>query len=566
MRNATSTLTKAGTRAVVYARYSSDSQRDASIEDQIRLCLERIEREGWHYLHAYADRAASGASLLRAGYQELIEGARRGEFDVVVAEALDRLSRDQEDVAALYKRLRFAGVKLVTLAEGEISELHVGLKGTMNALFLKDLAEKTRRGLRGRIEAGRSGGGNAYGYRVVRELDGNGLPVAGGRAIHEAEALVVRRIMTEYAAGKSPRAIAFGLNDDAVPAPGGRAWGPSTINGNRDRGTGILNNEIYIGRLVWNRLHYAKDPSTGRRVSRANGPDSVITKNVPELRIVDDALWQAVKARQSKVMLGKQTAQTAPFWDRTRPRYIVSGLARCGCCGSTFVKISSEHFGCAGARNKGSAFCSNLLTIRRDDLENTIIDGLRHRLMDPDLFKVFMAEFISELNRVRREQQAGSDGIEAELRQIERRVSTLVNAIADGAPGKSLFAELSRLETRQEALGKKLTAATADPVPVALHPNLAEVYRAKVANLNAALTEPSTRDEAFEIIRSLIEKITLVPVDGALRVEIRGELAGILALTAQAESRKPGSISADGLSVQIKMVAGTGFEPVTFRL
>ncbi len=262
MRNATSTLTKAGTRAVVYARYSSDSQRDASIEDQIRLCLERIEREGWHYLHAYADRAASGASLLRAGYQELIEGARRGEFDVVVAEALDRLSRDQEDVAALYKRLRFAGVKLVTLAEGEISELHVGLKGTMNALFLKDLAEKTRRGLRGRIEAGRSGGGNAYGYRVVRELDGNGLPVAGGRAIHEAEALVVRRIMTEYAAGKSPRAIAFGLNDDAVPAPGGRAWGPSTINGNRDRGTGILNNEIYIGRLVWNRLHYAKDPST----------------------------------------------------------------------------------------------------------------------------------------------------------------------------------------------------------------------------------------------------------------------------------------------------------------
>ena len=85
----------------------------------------------------------------------------------MVAEALDRLSRDQEDVAALYKHLTFAGVKLVTIAEGEVSELHVGLKGTMNALFLKDLAQKTHRGLEGRVRQGRSGGGLCYGYDVV---------------------------------------------------------------------------------------------------------------------------------------------------------------------------------------------------------------------------------------------------------------------------------------------------------------------------------------------------------------------------------------------------------------
>jgi DNA invertase Pin-like site-specific DNA recombinase len=136
--------------AVIYARYSSKLQRDASIEDQIRLCRERIEREGWQYRHAYTDRAVSGASTLRPAYQRLLEDARAGKFDIVVAESLDRLSRDQEDVAGLYKRLRFAGVRLFTLAEGEITELHVGLKGTMNALFLKDLADKTRRGLSGR--------------------------------------------------------------------------------------------------------------------------------------------------------------------------------------------------------------------------------------------------------------------------------------------------------------------------------------------------------------------------------------------------------------------------------
>ena len=97
----------------------------------------------------------------------LLEEAKSGKFDCVIAEALDRLSRDQEDIAAIYKRLRHADIRLVTLAEGEISELHVGLKGTMNALFLKDLADKTRRGLRGRVEQGRSGGGLCYGYRIV---------------------------------------------------------------------------------------------------------------------------------------------------------------------------------------------------------------------------------------------------------------------------------------------------------------------------------------------------------------------------------------------------------------
>ncbi|MDF6278483.1 recombinase family protein, partial [Escherichia coli] len=92
-----------------------------------------------------------------------LECAARGEIDLVLAEALDRLSRDQADIAALYKTLSFRGVRILTLAEGEISELHVGLKGTMNQLFLKDLAAKTRRGLRGRVEAGKSGGGNSYG-------------------------------------------------------------------------------------------------------------------------------------------------------------------------------------------------------------------------------------------------------------------------------------------------------------------------------------------------------------------------------------------------------------------
>src|SRR6266849_8648026 len=151
----------------------------------MRLCKARIDSEGWALTATYTDAAVSGAIRMRPGYQKLLEDARASRFDIVVAEALDRLSRDQEDVAALYKHLSFAGVTMVTLAEGEISELHVGLKGTMNALFLKDLGKKTWRGLEGRVRQGRSGGGICCGYDVIRETDATGEPLHGGRTVNE---------------------------------------------------------------------------------------------------------------------------------------------------------------------------------------------------------------------------------------------------------------------------------------------------------------------------------------------------------------------------------------------
>ena len=143
-------------RVALYARYSSDQQRAASIADQLRTCREFAGRLGLTVVADYHDAAVSGASLMRAGIQSLMRDAAAHKFDVVLAEALDRFSRDQEDIAHLAKQLKFARVKILTVSEGEIAALHIGLKGTMNALYLEDLAEKTRRGLRGRVEGGRS--------------------------------------------------------------------------------------------------------------------------------------------------------------------------------------------------------------------------------------------------------------------------------------------------------------------------------------------------------------------------------------------------------------------------
>jgi site-specific DNA recombinase len=548
-------------RAVIYARYSSENQREASIEDQIRLCKVRIKREEWALTATYADRAVSGAQLLRPGYQNLLQDVRGGKIDVVVAEALDRISRDQEHVAAFFKQLTFAGVKLITIAEGEVNELHVGMKGTMNALFLKDLAAKTHRGLRGRVEEGRSGGGLCFGYDVVTEVDAKGEPSRGGRKINEEEAAIVRRIFSAFAGGRSPRHIAIALNAEGIPGPAGGEWGPSTINGNSSRGTGILNNELYIGRLVWNRLRYIKDPNTGRRVSRLNDPAQWVVQDVPDLRIVPPELWDRVKARQTTTKYGERAEHDAakPFWDRRRPRFLLSGLAKCGKCGSSYVKATATMFGCSAARDRGT--CDNHRHIRIDDLENTVLAGLGQRLLDPELFK----EFYRELNKARMEDGAAMQVQSRELDKIGRRIRKIVEIITDDdAPVRSLKGELRELEVRQDQI-KGMLATAKSPAPL-IHPNLAEIYRRKIESLRAAIADPESRDEAFELIRSLVEAVVVVPVGKELELEIKGDLAGILHLCDAGRKAKPGTVSSAGLAEQLKMVAGAGFEPTTFRL
>ena len=255
-------------RVAIYARYSSDNQRDASIEDQVRICKVRAEREGWNVCQVFADHAISGASLNRPGYQKLLLAIRSGAIDIVLSESLDRISRDQEHIAGFYKQASFARTRIITLSEGEISELHIGLKGTMGALYLKDLAQKTHRGLEGRILAGRSVGGPAYGYRIIKRLGTDGEPERGLREIDPETAAIVRRIFTEYAGGVSPRRIASDLNGDGVTGPGGGIWYHSSIRGRPKRVDGLLRNSLYVGRLIWNRHNTVKDPLTGERQRR----------------------------------------------------------------------------------------------------------------------------------------------------------------------------------------------------------------------------------------------------------------------------------------------------------
>lgn len=292
----------------------------------------------------FQDTAISGASSFRTGYEDLVAKARSRKFDVFIAESLDRLSRDQTDVALLYKTLKFADVQVWTLSEGQVNEMHVGLKGTMNAMFLIDLAAKTHRGLRGRVEAGKAGGGLSYGFSVVHALNERGERICGDRLIHPDESRVVQRIFAMFAVGNSPIAIAKTLNAEKVPGPGGRAWRDTTIRGHAKRGTGILRNELYIGELVWNRMRYLKDPDSDRRVSRMNEREKWVVQPVPNLRIVDAGVWSIVQSRLGLIRAnhGGDKPVKPKFWDERRPKHLLTGKVFCGACGGTLGNTGKD--------------------------------------------------------------------------------------------------------------------------------------------------------------------------------------------------------------------------------
>lgn len=147
--------------------------------------------QGWQVVATFDDRAISGTTVERAGYQNLLAEARRGKFDVIIVEALDRLSRKLSEIARVHDEPQFARIGLHAVSLGRVETMHVGMLGTMAQIYVADLREKTRRGQLGRILQGRAASGKAFGYDIVQGIE------RGERAINQAEAATVRKIFRQ---------------------------------------------------------------------------------------------------------------------------------------------------------------------------------------------------------------------------------------------------------------------------------------------------------------------------------------------------------------------------------
>jgi DNA invertase Pin-like site-specific DNA recombinase len=475
----------------------------------------------------------------------LLDHVRKNAFDVVIAEALDRISRDQEDIAAIYKRLNHAEVRIITLSEGEISELHVGLKGTMNALFLKDLALKTRRGQRGRVEAGKIPGGNSYGYKIVRRLLDNGSVSTGEREIDPNQAAIIKRIFQEYAYGMAPRRIAGRLNAEGIRSPRGGQWNASTINGNRKRRNGVLNNELYTGRITYNRQRFVKDPETGKRCSRLNPEHEWIFTEIPALRIVNDGTWdrvQQIKARYTSHHGNKRQTQ----------RRLLTGLVKCGCCSGSMTIINRERYYCSAKRERGT--CDSTVGIKATELEERVLNGLRDILLGNEyLIEAFVTEFKAELARLRQQRGTHERQVQKDMNKVSTAIKRCLTFITEGDGDPGLVRdELRALEARKRDL-ERMLAANYEERAVELHPNIADLYRKKVTELQSLLTDETAHPQAIEIIRSMVERIEVHKGKerGKPDVILIGALAQILAFTQQ----KNTAVS-NGNDGRVLMVAG----------
>jgi site-specific DNA recombinase len=356
-------------RGVIYARFSSDRQRDRSIDDQVALCQELADRNGWTVIMVYADYAASGSTVYRRPeFSRMLADAEDRQFDIIISEDIDRLARGEGDAPKLRQRLEFLGVEIHTCADGHVTKLHAGLKGLMSSLFLDNLIAHTKRGMAGVVRDGRHPGGKSYGYRTIA-----GRP--GELEIVEEEAAIVRRIFEHYIGGDTPRQIAGDLNNDHIlPPRGGVSWRASTINGNKKRGNGILQNELYSGVIVWNRMRMVRNPSTGRRVSRPNAASEHQRVAAPHLRIISPELFKAAQERKTE-------RAHVSYHTRKRAKRLLSGLLRCGCCGGGMsVASTGQRARVVCTKTHEGGTCENRRYYYLDDIERRVIDGLRGNL------------------------------------------------------------------------------------------------------------------------------------------------------------------------------------------
>jgi site-specific DNA recombinase len=548
-------------RVAIYARYSDELCSQTSIEDQLHRLRNYASQQGWRIVEEYVDREISGQSIGgRLAYQRMMADAPRKRFDIVLAEAVDRIARRTADTTDLRDVLHYYGVDLYAANIGLVTPVHAAILGVVAEQFSRDLADKTKRGQEGATRRGRVASGLAFGYKARPDLTPNRIvdPTAGA---------VVIRIFQDFANGIAPGRIASNLNQEGVPGPSGKAWLGTTIRGDAARQTGILRNRAYIGEIVYGRMTFSTDPRTGKR--RSQLASSPMVEAAPSLRIVDQPLWDRVQARLASIARTMaRDAETGQALNRAhRKQYVLSGLLRCGCCHGTYAIMGRDRYGCSTRKN--TAGCANDVTITRQAIETRVLSSVKRGLLAPEMVQRFVAKVSNDLRAQRKTARSEESSLRKQLAAAERKIERLLDQIEDGdGDARLLGKRLGERERERETLQARLNEIVEESPAAVPMPNFAEAYAAQVRALEDVLRDPSLVQLAHETLAKLIEKVVLTPdpeAQNGLRVDLHGDLARILSTCAAARNEElPAGFLRAGS--QLSVVAGVGFEPTTFRL
>lgn len=541
-------------RAVIYARYSSDSQRASSIIDQQRRCQRHADEHNLNVVDIFADEAEKGWNRERPQYQAMLAAARRKEFEVLLVDDLSRPFRDSVEQNKTLQQFRILGIRTVSVADGWDSaapgaKLTAGLKGLMNEQYSDALGLHTHRGQEGRIVAGFSAGGDIYGYFTEPIRDGS-RTVGYRRLINETEAAVVREIYEHFADGLSPQAIADLLNDRGVAPPRGKSkkgqtptWARNAIYGDQRDLSGILANPIYRGQVVWNRSTFLRDPESGTRKKVRKDEAEWVRNDMPELRVVSKELVARVEARleSSKAKgdairegLGKLAARSG-----ADGKYMLTGLLHCATCGGPVSSTAKDTFGCSVRHNKGKHACANDLKFKRSAAEQAVLRSVQEELFTPAAIDRFLELLQDEQRKQHDTQFSDVKRLKASLVEVEDSIRGCLAFIEKGKGGEYAEARYAELVKQAFDIRAQLREVEAErPLVKADFDALKSFGLAALNDLPGLLAGAPA--EVRAILSNLLgdSVVSPMPETKSLHIHLTGQVAGLIEVAASKQRKK----------------------------
>ncbi len=459
-------------RAAIYARYSSDSQSEKSIDDQVRVCKAYCSQHNITLddKHIFIDQAVSGALINRPGLLSMDNAIEAKEIDAVVVDDLSRLSRSNHQMLTLVLKFNFHQIKLISVSDGIITDdenakIGIQMRGLINELYLDDLRKKTLRGLEGQKLRGFSAGEHVYGYyskpQGELKLDKRGVAKYDGKihVINPEEATIVKRIYQEFISGKSIHRIAIGLNEDKIATKRGwkNGWNTSTLSR-------ILKNERYAGNWTWRMSKTVRDPLTGKKKKYLRPVKEHLPFFREDLIIIDKSTWDKAQERWKDlagswpVSKKRNSFYKQKSYVHTSPTHLFSGLMRCSLCGGVIALISGKSCGYYGCLNGKRKICKNTLLVSRKKVEEIILNELKNRLLTTEnLIYVYnqVEKIAKQLLNTTPDDLINKRAL---INKLSTEINNYLNFIKTGNFSKSVAEALTEAERKENELTEEIKA------------------------------------------------------------------------------------------------------------
>ncbi|MBN7575447.1 MULTISPECIES: recombinase family protein [Clostridium] len=477
-------------KAAIYARYSSDNQREESIDAQIRAIKDFANHNNIQIVKIYTDEARSATTDDRPQFLQMIKDSEFNIFNTVIVHKLDRFSRNRYDSAFYKKKLKDNHVKLISVLEHlddspESIILESVLEG-MAEYYSINLSREVMKGMKETaLQCKHTGGIPPLGYDVNPDKT---------YCINEKEANAIRLIFQMYASGTGYTPIIDKLNDLGYKSKTGKGFGKNSLYG-------ILTNEKYRGVYIFNKS--SKKINGKRNSHKIKSEDEIIKIEGGMPAIISEDLWKRVKIKMdsNKINKGANTAKAI---------YLLSGLIYCGKCGSAMTgnrryagrnKSLYETYECSN--RKRTKQC-DMKAINKDYVEQVVIDDLYNNIFSdsaienivPDIFS-----FISEQNKIINED---IKIYKKELANIQTKIDNMLDAIANGFYNSSMKEKSDQLETRKTTLLIRINEAEREAKLNSPTEDMIKKYLKKDSDIKEKSLENKKK-----VIQTHVQKITV---------------------------------------------------------